>query len=254
MTQARDAISFVAFPHPLTEPRLARSRRPSRARRRRTLPRLKLDRRAWLAVAAAALLIALPPTRHLLQRGAQAVSRALAYARSAEAREREVVAYARKYGIDREMAAAIEHAARAERVRTDLAFRLVRVESAFDPRAVSPVGAIGLTQMLLPTAAELQPGITRARLFERDTNLRLGFRYFRRLLRHYDGDVETALHAYNRGIGTVARIRAHGGDPANGYADKVLGDAGASRVGPAFVDTLPLPPRRVDEFAPTRLR
>src|ERR1700741_2400039 len=140
------------------------------------------------------------------------------------------------------MADAIERAARAERVRTDLAFRLVRGESAFDPRAVSPVGAIGLTQMMLPTAAELQPGITRARLFERDTNLRLGFRYFRRLLRHYDGDVETALHAYNRGIGTVARIRARGGNPANGYADKVLGDPGASRVGPATADTRPLPP------------
>ena len=198
-------------------------------------------------------LVALPPTRHGLVRAAQAISRALGDVRSVEAREREVLKYASRYGIDREMADAIERAARAERVRTDLAFRLVRVESAFDPRAVSPVGAIGLTQMMLPTAAELQPGITRARLFERDTNLRLGFRYFRRLLRHYDGDVETALHAYNRGIGTVARIRARGGNPANGYADKVLGDPGASRVGPATADTLPLPPRRVDELGPVRM-
>ncbi|HKP73940.1 MAG TPA: transglycosylase SLT domain-containing protein, partial [Longimicrobiaceae bacterium] len=147
-----------------------------------------------------------------------------------------------------------ERAARAEGVRTDLAFRLVRVESAFDPRAVSNVGAIGLTQMMLPTAAELQPGITRARLFERDTNLRLGFRYFRRLLRAYDGDERMALHAYNRGIGTVARIRARGGDPANGYADKVRGPVGASPVGPVTADTLPLSPRQVDEFAPVKLR
>jgi soluble lytic murein transglycosylase-like protein len=151
------------------------------------------------------------------------------------------------------MADAIERAARAERVDTKLAFRLVRVESAFDPRALSPVGAIGLTQVMMPTAAELQPGITRERLFDRDTNLRLGFRYFHRLLRVYDGDVETALHAYNRGIGTVARIRARGGDPANGYARKVLGGPGASPVGRVSTDTLPLPPRRVDELGPTRM-
>jgi soluble lytic murein transglycosylase-like protein len=224
----------------------SRRRRPARTRRRR-LPRLRLDPRAWIAIAAAVVVLALPPTRH-------ALVRAVAYVRRAEARERTVAAYARKYGIARELADAIERAARAEDVRTDLAFRLVRVESAFDPRAVSRVGAIGLTQMMLPTAAELQPGITRARLFERDTNLRLGFRYFRRLLRIYGGDERMALHAYNRGIGTVARIRAGGGDPANGYARKVLGDAGASPVGPVSVDTLPLPPRRLDEFTPVKLR
>lgn len=237
------------------ESRLARSRRaPQRRRRRRALPRLRLDRRSWIALAVAALLLALPPTRLLLGRAAQAVTRALADVRADEARDREVQRYAIQYGIERELADAIFRAAHAERVRVDLAFRLVRVESAFDPRAVSPVGAIGLTQLMMPTAAELQPGITRARLFERDTNLRLGFRYFRRLLRHYDGDVETALHAYNRGIGTVARIRARGGDPANGYADKVLGDAGASRVGPAPADTLPLPLPRVDGLGPARIR
>jgi soluble lytic murein transglycosylase-like protein len=153
------------------------------------------------------------------------------------------------------MADAIERAARAERVDTDLAFRLVRVESAFDPRAVSGVGAVGLTQMMLPTAAELQPGITRERLFDRDTNLRLGFRYFRSLLRYYGGDVETALHAYNRGIGTVARIRAAGGDPANGYAEKVLGPTGATSVHAVPPDTsaAKAPAPRVDELGPIPL-
>jgi soluble lytic murein transglycosylase-like protein len=212
-----------------------------------------MGQRGWIGLIVAALLVAFPPTREAFARTSQAVSRALASARSAEARDREVQAYARQYGIEREMADAIERAARAERVDTKLAFRLVRVESAFDPRALSPVGAIGLTQVMMPTAAELQPGITRERLFDPDTNLRLGFRYFRRLLRVYDGDVETALHAYNRGIGTVARIRARGGDPANGYARKVLGDPGASPVGRVTVDTLPLPPRRVDELGPTRM-
>jgi len=201
------------------------------------------------------LLLAFPPTRHGLERAARAVARAVAEARAAEARERVVDQYARRYGIERELADAIERAARAERVDTDLAFRLVRVESAFNPRALSPVGAIGLTQMMLPTARELQPGITRDRLYERDVNLRLGFRYFRTLLRFYGGDVRTALHAYNRGIGTVARIRAAGGDPANGYARKVLGGPGASPVNTAPPDTTtPNPTRpKVDELAPARL-
>jgi soluble lytic murein transglycosylase-like protein len=208
-----------------------------------------------MAIAAAALLMALPPTRHGLERAARAVARAVADARASEARARVVDAYARRYGIAREMADAIERAARAERVDTDLAFRLVRVESAFNPRALSPVGAIGLTQMMLPTAVELEPGITRERLYDRDTNLRLGFRYFRHLLRFYGGDVETALHAYNRGIGTVARIRAAGGDPANGYARKVLGGPGASPVNIAPPDTnAPRPAQpRVDELAPVRV-
>jgi soluble lytic murein transglycosylase-like protein len=236
------------------------AKRPARRRTRRTrrpLPRLKLrvSRRGWLALAALALLLALPPTRRVLARAADAAVQAIADARASEAREREIVAYARRYGISRDMADAIERAARAERVDTELAFRLVRVESAFDPRAVSSVGAIGLTQLMMPTARELQPGITRDRLFHRDTNLRLGFRYFRRLLRQYDGDVEEALHAYNRGMGTVARIRRAGGDPANGYARKVLGKTGESPVGPTTPDTAvnDTVPARLDGLAPVRL-
>ncbi|HEX2205852.1 MAG TPA: transglycosylase SLT domain-containing protein, partial [Longimicrobium sp.] len=180
----------------------------------------------------------------------------VAATRAAEARERELARYARKYGIDREMADAIERAARAERVDTDLAFRLVRVESGFHERAVSSVGALGLTQLMPATAAELRPGITREEIFERDTNLRLGFRYFGWLLEHYDGDVEDALHAYNRGIGTVARIRRAGGDPANGYARKVLGEPGASpvrRVPPADSSALAPVFAPAHELGPARL-
>jgi len=234
-------------------PPIRRARKPKRRNAKPSA--LRLDRRAWMSIAALALLFAFPPTRHGLERAARAVGRAVAEVRAAEARERVVDAYARRYGIEREMADAIERAARAERVETDLAFRLVRVESEFNPRALSPVGAIGLTQMMLPTARELQPGITRERLYDRDVNLRLGFRYFRSLLRFYGGDVRTALHAYNRGIGTVARIRRAGGDPANGYARKVLGGPGASPVNLVPPDTTtPKPTQpRVDELAPTRL-
>jgi soluble lytic murein transglycosylase-like protein len=199
------------------------------------------------------LLLLLPPVRRGALEAGRVALRAVAQARAAEARERLVGEYARRYGIDHEMAGAIERAARAEGVPLDLAFRLVRVESGFEARALSPVGAIGLTQMMLPTALELQPGITPQALYQRDTNLRLGFRYFRSLLRYYHGDVGLALHAYNRGMGTVARIQAAGLDPANGYAERVLGEAGASPVRRLPAAPATAPPRRVDELGPARL-
>jgi soluble lytic murein transglycosylase-like protein len=185
------------------------------------------------------LLLAFPPVRHGVGRVWDAVHRVWEAQRAERARQAMVARYARRYGIPVKTADAVERAARAERVDVDLAFRLVRIESGFRPDAVSQAGALGMTQLMPVTAGDLQPGITRTQLLDRDTNLRLGFRYLRTLLRVYGGDREMALHAYNRGIGTVARIREGGGDPDNGYAGKVLGPTGASPVG---ADTLaPVP-------------
>ena len=128
-----------------------------------------------------------------------------------------------RYGISAELAITIEEIALAENVDPKIAFELVRVESQFNPRAVSPVGAVGFTQLMPATARLLSPGITRAQMFDRETNLRLGFRFFRSLLDYYKGDVRLALLAYNRGPTRVDRIRASGGDPSNGYARRVLG-------------------------------
>lgn len=128
-----------------------------------------------------------------------------------------------EYGISAALAATIEEVALAEGVDTKLAFDLVRVESEFNPRAVSPVGAIGLAQVMPATAEILSPGISRAELFEPETNLRLGFRFFRSLLAYYKGDVRLALLAYNRGPTTVDRLLAAGVDPSNGYSTLVLG-------------------------------
>jgi hypothetical protein len=129
-----------------------------------------------------------------------------------------------RYGISAELAMMIEDIALAEGVEPQLAFELVRVESAFNPRAVSPVGALGLTQLMPSTAQLLSPGISRQQTFDRETNLRLGFRFFRSLLNYYNGDVRLALLAYNRGPTTVDRLIAQGVDPGNGYARAVLGD------------------------------
>lgn len=128
-----------------------------------------------------------------------------------------------KYGIGADLALVIEETALAEGVEPGIAFEMVRVESEFNERAVSAVGAIGLAQVMPATAQYLSPGITRSQLFDRETNLRLGFRYFRSLLEQYHGDVRLALLAYNRGPVTVDRLLEQGVDPGNGYASMILG-------------------------------
>jgi soluble lytic murein transglycosylase-like protein len=128
-----------------------------------------------------------------------------------------------RYGIGADLAMAIEDIALAEGIDPQIAFELVRVESEFNPRAVSPMGALGLTQLMPETARMLHPGITRQQIFDRETNLRLGFRFFRSLMTYYDGDLRLALLAYNRGPTTVDRLIAAGIDPGNGYATAVLG-------------------------------
>jgi soluble lytic murein transglycosylase-like protein len=127
-----------------------------------------------------------------------------------------------KYGIGADLAMQIEEIALAENVEPGLAFELVRLESNFNPRAVSPVGALGLAQVMPATARWLQPEITRQELFEPETNLRLGFRFYRSLLDYYQGDVRLALLAYNRGPGTVDRLVGQGVDPGNGYARIIM--------------------------------
>lgn len=128
------------------------------------------------------------------------------------------------YGIPADLAAAIEDIALAEEIDPRIAFELVRVESRFNPRAVSPVGALGLTQLMPATAQWLSPGIARSEIFDRETNLRLGFRFLHSLIEQYDGNVRLALLAYNRGPGTVNGLLAAGKDPGNGYASMVLGN------------------------------
>jgi soluble lytic murein transglycosylase-like protein len=147
-------------------------------------------------------------------------------------RERELVvaSFAREYRIPFTLAENIHSAALEAKVPPKMAFGLVRAESSFRTSAVSPVGAVGLTQVMPATARWLVPGTTRRDLMDTETNLRIGFRYLRQLLDSYDGDEKLALTAYNRGPGTVSRLLARGADPDNGYAEKVLTGRSARHV------------------------
>lgn len=130
--------------------------------------------------------------------------------------------YSTRYRIPADLSAAIYDISLSEGIDPAMAFRLVQVESNFKQTARSPKDAIGLTQLRVATARFYVPGVTESRLQERELNLRIGFRFLKDLLGQFDGNVQHALLAYNRGPATVSRILAQGGDPANGYAGKVL--------------------------------
>ena len=137
-------------------------------------------------------------------------------------RTNAIMANSERYKIPANLAASIYNIAISEGIDPKVAYGLVNVESEFYNKAVSPVGALGLTQVMPATGRMLQPGLQRADLFDPETNLRLGFRFLREMIARYDGNLEMALHAYNRGPTIVDRIIKDGGDPANGYADAVM--------------------------------
>jgi soluble lytic murein transglycosylase-like protein len=128
-----------------------------------------------------------------------------------------------RFGIPADLAERIEDIALAEGIDPAMAFGLVRAESEFNRRAVSPVGAVGLTQLMPSTARYFHAGISREQLFDSDTNLRIGFRYLKTLIDQYGGNVEMALLAYNRGPTRVDQLVASGRSPHNGYVEMVLG-------------------------------
>jgi hypothetical protein len=136
----------------------------------------------------------------------------------------KIIQYSIKYGITAGMSTNVFDASLREGIDPDLAFRLVRGESEFNPRAISRVGAVGLTQLMPSTAVQIEKGVTREQLFDPRTNLRIGFRYLRSLLDQYHGDVRLALLAYNRGEDAVWRDVRAGINPGNGYDRFVMQD------------------------------
>ncbi len=91
-----------------------------------------------------------------------------------------------------------------------LVLALIRQESLFDPKALSPASAYGLMQLLPSTAARTAaqvglPPPQPERLFEPELNLNLGIHHLRELLQLYSGDLVKAIAAYNAGQNAVAR-------------------------------------------------
>jgi soluble lytic murein transglycosylase-like protein len=86
-------------------------------------------------------------------------------------------------------------------VDPDLAVRMFITESGGKKDAVSPKGAAGLGQLMIPAAKEM--GLTPAERFDPDKNIPASIGYLKKQLVKYNGDPEKALAAYNWGGGNV---------------------------------------------------
>ena len=102
----------------------------------------------------------------------------------------------------------------------EIFLRLINTESGFNPNAVSPKGATGLTQLMPDTAREM--GVTN--INDITQNLEGGAKYLKKMLDKYNGNMELALAAYNAGPGNVDKF---GGVPpfaeTQNYLFKMLG-------------------------------
>ena len=122
-----------------------------------------------------------------------------------------------------------QHANR-QGIRAELVRAVIQVESAFNPKAVSPKGAMGLMQLMPATAREL--GV--ADPFNPAENIRGGVTYLRQLLDRYNDDEQLALAAYNAGPTAVdkygSKIPPY--KETQNYVHKITGLQGNVRNGP----------------------
>jgi soluble lytic murein transglycosylase len=132
-----------------------------------------------------------------------------------------VLAYPRAYGH------AVESPNRDTAVPATLLYALIRAESAFDPEARSHAGALGLTQVIPPTAratAErigLDPFRFRM-LTEPEISVRVGSAYLGWLLERFEGNVPLAVAAYNAGEDAVDRWLARRGHlPVDAFIEEI---------------------------------
>ena len=114
----------------------------------------------------------------------------------------------------------IDREAARQKMDSRLVQAVVEAESAYSPCAVSPVGAMGLMQLMPSTAESLQVSDP----YDPSQNITAGTQYLKQMLDRYGGDIAKALAAYNAG---PARVDAAGGIPSipetQEYVRKIMG-------------------------------
>jgi len=104
------------------------------------------------------------------------------------------------------IAGSVAKYSKESKVNPELLLALLAKESGFRSNAVSPVGAMGLGQLMGPTANEL--GVKNP--FNIGDNIKGTAKYLRRLLNNFNGNVDVSLASYNMGPGAVSRSLSSG--------------------------------------------
>ncbi|QXE92358.1 transglycosylase SLT domain-containing protein [Geomonas subterranea] len=111
--------------------------------------------------------------------------------------------------------------AAAQAVPESLVYAVMRTESNYFPAALSPVGAVGLMQIMPSTAEAMSKGDSK-RLTSPDLNIKLGTRHLRDLLELYDRNLTLTVAAYNAGSGNVKRWqKAYGDLPQDEFVESI---------------------------------
>jgi hypothetical protein len=125
------------------------------------------------------------------------------------------------------LADVVNEASGRYRLDPDLVNSVIKAESGFHVRAVSPKGAQGLMQLMPGTASQL--GVPN--VFDPQANVEGGTKYLRELLERYDFDLVKALAAYNAG---PQRVEQFGGVPpfyeTRAYVARVVKDFNKKKV------------------------
>ena len=112
--------------------------------------------------------------------------------------------------------------AKRQNMAPSLALAIAKVESNFNPKALSHAGAKGVMQ-IMPRTAEQAFGVPSSRLFDPDVNIEVGVKFIKKLLKRYDGRLDIALSHYNGGSGVKNRYGELSVMPATrDYVHKVL--------------------------------
>ena len=134
--------------------------------------------------------------------------------------------------------AEIREIIRQEAARQDVPVALVlavaKVESNFNPRAQSPVGARGVMQ-IMPVTAKGEFGISAEALWDPRINVQTGIRFLRLLHKQYDNRWDLALSHYNGGTIRPRNGQYHPHSYTAGYLDKI------KQAIPAFLPQAPSP-------------
>ncbi|MEM4995025.1 transglycosylase SLT domain-containing protein [Priestia sp. SB1] len=133
-------------------------------------------------------------------------------------------------GYTGKYASIINQAAAKYGVNPNLIAGIIKQESQFNPNARSGAGAKGLMQLMPATSKDM--GVSNP--YDPVQNIMGGTKYIAQMLKKYNGNIETALRAYNAGAGNVANGKAYRFAETNNYVKRVTANLAAYGGGGAY--------------------